>query len=126
MPYDRWITGRRAEALAADHLAEAGFRLLWRNVRIGMLEVDLVAQQGDLVVIVEVRARGPGAFSGPLASIGWKKRLMLLSAARGLWRGRLKKMPEVRRVRIDVIAITTFAGAPPALEWIKGAISEQP
>lgn len=119
---DRWTTGRRAEALAAEHLAGEGFRILWRNARIGSLEIDLVALKGDLAIIVEVRARGAGAFSGALASIGWKKRRMLLRAARGLWRGRLSKMPEVRRVRIDVIAITP---APFALEWIKGALTEQ-
>ncbi len=116
----RTAIGRRAEDIAAAHVEEAGFRVLWRNVRIGPLEIDLVAKKGDLVIIVEVRSRGPGAFERPLASIGWKKRVALLRAARGLWRGRLKKMPDVQRVRIDVIAIT-----PGEIEWIRGAITEQ-
>jgi putative endonuclease len=116
---DRHVIGREAEALAAEHIAAAGFTILWRNVRIGPLEVDLVAKRDDLVIIVEVRARSPSSFAGPLASIGWEKRRMLLRAARGLWRGRLKKMPDVRRVRIDVIAI---AGS--SLEWIEGALTE--
>ena len=116
----RHRTGRAAEARAAEHLEAEGFQILWRNVRIGPLEVDLVARRGDLAVIVEVRARGGGAFEGPLASIGWTKRKDLLRAARGLWRGRLKKMPEIRRVRIDVIAI----GAGGKLEWIPAAITE--
>lgn len=120
----RTAIGREAEGLASDHLAADGFRILWRNVRIGPLEIDLVAKKDDLVIIVEVRSRGPGALEGPLASITWKKRRLLLRAAHGLWRGRLKKMPDVRRVRIDVIAITSPPCEAPRVEWIRGAITE--
>jgi putative endonuclease len=115
--------GRDAEDIAARHLEDDGFVVLWRNVRIGALEVDIVAKKDDLVVIAEVRTRGPGSFVGPLASITRDKRQMLLRAARGIWRGRLKKMTEVQRVRIDVIAVTL--AETPAVEWIKGAITEQ-
>lgn len=93
-------------------------------MRIGSLEVDIVAKKDDLVAIVEVRARGPGAFEGPLASVTRTKRQMLLRAARGLFRGRLKKMPDVERVRIDVVAVTLGEGEP-RLEWIKAAVTEQ-
>ncbi|MBN9167271.1 MAG: YraN family protein [Myxococcales bacterium] len=120
----RTAIGRGAEALASDHVAADAFRVLWRNVRIGPLELDLVAKKDNLVIIVEVRSRGPGALEGPLASITWKKRRLLLRAARGLWRGRLKKMPDVQRVRIDVIAITSSPTEPPRSECIRGAITE--
>ena len=119
----RHAIGHRAEDIAAEHLIAAGFRILWRNVRIGPLELDLVAKRDDLVIIVEVRARGVGAFEGPLASITYAKRRLLLRAARGLWRGRLKKMPDVQRVRIDVIALTTSDDGT-RLDWIKGAMSD--
>jgi putative endonuclease len=120
---DRHATGRDAEERAAAHVVADGFRVLWRNVRIGSLELDLVAKKADLVIIVEVRGRGAGAFDRPLASIGWQKRRMLLRASRGLWRGRLKKMPDVRRVRIDVIAVSYAREGAPSLEWIKGALT---
>jgi Holliday junction resolvase-like predicted endonuclease len=67
-----------------------------------------------------VRTRGPGSFEGPLASISRTKRRALLRASRGLWRGRLAKMPDVARVRIDVAAVTGDE-----VEWIAGAITEQ-
>ena len=120
----RTSIGRGAEELAAAHLVANGFRILWRNVRIGPLEIDLVAKRDDLVVIAEVRSRGPGSFAGPLASVTWSKRRMLLRAARGLWRGRLKKMPDVQRVRIDVLALTPSEHGP-RIEWIRGAVTEQ-
>jgi putative endonuclease len=119
----RTAIGRSAEDLAATYLVEQGFRILWRNVRIGALELDLVAKSEDLVLIVEVRMRGPGARVGPLASIGWKKRFALLRAARGLWRGRLNAMPDVHRVRIDVIAVHRTRTST-RFEWIRGAITE--
>lgn len=122
---DRFAKGRGAEDIAARTLEADGFRILWRNVRIGALEVDLVAKKDDLVVIVEVRARGPGAFDKPLASITRDKRRHLLQAARGLWRGRLKKMTDVLRVRIDVVAIADDGAGATSIEWIKGAITEQ-
>lgn len=115
--------GREAEDAASAWLVEHGFRVLWRNVRIGSLELDLVAKKDDLVVIVEVRTRGPSSFVGPLASITRTKRRMLLRASRGLFRGRLAKMPDVARVRIDVAAVT-FDDAGPRVEWIAGAITE--
>lgn len=121
---NRVAIGRSAEDLAAAHLAAEGFRILWRNVRLGPLELDLVAKRDDLVVIVEVRKRGEGSFDGPLASVTWKKRRLLLRAARGLWRGRLKKMDDVQRVRIDIIAIRP-KNTELEIEWIKGAITEQ-
>ncbi len=120
---DRYAIGHRAEDLAAAHVEREGFRILWRNVRIGSLEIDLVAKKDDLVVVVEVRSRGANSFERPLASIGWNKRRMLLRAARGLWRGRLKKMPDVRRVRIDVIAVTPGEDGP-RIEWVRGAMTE--
>ncbi len=129
MPTDRplgvrHVRGREAEELATAHLIANGFRILWRNVRIGSLEIDIVAKKGDLVVIVEVRARGPGSFEGPLASISRTKRRALLRAVRGLWRGRLAKMADVQRVRIDVAAVTVDAEGVSSLEWIAGAFTE--
>lgn len=120
---ERHVRGREGEAIAADVLVAHGFRILWRNLRIGSLELDLVAKKDDLVVVVEVRVRGPGAFEGPLASMTWQKRRTLLRAVRALWRGRLSRWPDVARVRIDLAAVTHREGVP-HVEWIAGAITE--
>ncbi len=109
--------------MAAQALAANGFRLLWRNLRIGALELDLVAQKGDLVVVVEVRARGPGAFEKPLASLSYTKRRTLLRATRALWKGRLEKRTDVQRLRIDVAAVTRDRQGETRLEWFAGALT---
>jgi putative endonuclease len=116
--------GREAEAAAADKLRANGFRVLWQNLRIGALELDLVAKKGDLVVVVEVRTRGPGSFEKPLASISRTKRRTLLRGVRALWKGRIAKMPEVNRIRIDVAAVTSDGSGALQIEWIAGAFTE--
>ena len=116
--------GRAAEEAAAERLRANGFRILWRNLRIGALEIDLVAKKNDLVVVVEVRTRGPGSFEKPLASVSRTKRRTLLRAVRALWKGRLAKMPDVKRVRIDVAAVTPDAAGALTIEWIAGAFTE--
>jgi len=120
----RHASGRAAEAAAAETLLASGFRILWRNLRIGALELDIVAKRGDLVVVVEVRTRGRGSFEKPLASISRTKRLTLLRASRALWKGRIAKMAEVKRMRIDVAAVTADESGALAVEWIAGAITE--
>ncbi len=116
--------GREAEAAAAEKLRANGFRILWQNLRIGALELDIVAKKHDLVVVVEVRARGPGSFEKPLASISRTKRRTLLRGVRALWKGRIAKMPDVKRIRIDVAAVTRDDDGALAIEWIAGAFTE--
>lgn len=118
------VYGRAAEEAAAEKLRSNGFRILWQNLRIGALELDLVAKKGDLVVVVEVRARGPGAYEKPLASISRTKRRTVLRGVRALWKGRLSKMSDVKRVRIDVAAVTRDATGAMTIEWIAGAFTE--
>jgi Holliday junction resolvase-like predicted endonuclease len=72
--------------------------------------------------MVEVRARGDGAFERPLASINGMKRTHLLHAAERLWRRRLAKMRDVERFRIDVASVK-FENGKTFVEYIRGAIA---
>ena len=47
--------GRRGEKLAEEHLKAKGYRILERNYRLKMGELDLVALDADVVVFVEVK-----------------------------------------------------------------------
>ena len=121
MPVDRHARGRRAELAVEDYLFARGFDVLERNVRLGRLELDLVARKGALVVVVEVRTRGEGSYLRALASIDGVKRRRLLEAVDRLWRQRLARMEGVERVRIDVAAVTFGAGGT-EIEYVEGAI----
>ena len=118
------MLGRRAELVAADYLVARGFRILARNLRLGRLEIDIVARQGPLVVAVEVRTRGPGAYERALESIGPAKQARLVAAVERLWSSRLVRMPDVERVRIDVAAVR-FERGQTLIEYVPGAVGAQ-
>ena len=113
--------GRRAELAVVDYLVVRGFSILGRNVRLGPLELDIVARQGSLVAVVEVRTRGATAFESAFESIGPTKRARLRKAVERLWRETLQAMKDVERVRIDAAAVT-FEGGVTSVEYVEGAI----
>jgi putative endonuclease len=118
----RHLSGRRAEAAVAALLEREGFVVLWRNLRLGALEIDVVAQRGDLVVAVEVRTRGAGAWENALASVAGKKKMYLLRAVERLWRKHLAARRDVARVRIDVACVRFERGAA-QIDYFPGAIT---
>jgi Holliday junction resolvase-like predicted endonuclease len=73
-PAHRSIVGREAEHLAARSLASSGWVILSRNLRLGRLEVDLLARdpRGSLVAI-EVRRRASLGAATPAELLGFRK-----------------------------------------------------
>jgi putative endonuclease len=91
--------GNAGEALAAGYLELAGLEIVQRNARVGGVEVDLVARDGDTRVVVEVKFRGRSDYGGAALAVDQRKRERLMRAARALQGdGR-------HAVRIDVIAV---------------------
>ena len=117
---ERKAIGILAEELALAHLLSFGLRLVTRNYRCKLGEIDLVMLDGKTLVLVEVRCRATNDFGGAAASITWQKQRKLAKTAEHL----LMKNPELRRhpARFDVVAITTGASTP-TIEWIKSAFT---
>lgn len=118
----RTARGRAAELAVADYLCLEGFSILGHNVRVGHLELDLVGRLRDLIVVVEVRTRGPGSLQLPFESIGPAKRARIRRAVDRLWRKRLAAIPDIERVRIDAAAVS-FVGGQTHVEYVRGAVS---
>lgn len=68
--YQRHATGKAAEDLAAAFLKKRGLNILVRNLWEKSGELDLVAREGAVLVVVEVRSKGPGSPYEPELSIG--------------------------------------------------------
>jgi putative endonuclease len=113
--------GADAETAVADLLYVEGYDILARNLRLGSLELDIVARRGDLLIVTEVRARSPGWLVGPFESVGRQKRARLFRATRRLWATRRDWTRGVERVRIDVAAVS-FAGGQTRVEYVPGAL----
>src|SRR5688500_4697649 len=93
--------GDVGEGLAVAHLERKGYRVLARNVRLPEGEIDIIARDGGVTVLVEVRARRGNTMGDGLDSVDLRKsgRLRTLAdsyAAQQSVEGDL---------RIDVVAV---------------------
>ncbi|MDL9979962.1 YraN family protein [Microbacterium candidum] len=94
--------GRAGEDRAADHLRAAGYRILDRNWRTRGGEIDIVAERGGVIAVVEVKTRSGDLFGDPLEAIDARKRARLWGLA-AAWRS---SHPDAGELRLDAIAIT--------------------
>lgn len=86
------------------------------NLRVGRLEIDLVARRGPLIAIVEVRTRGKTAWTTGFGSVDRGKRLRLRRAGERLWQRRYKHDPTAERLRFDVASVN-LTREPPSVEY---------
>jgi putative endonuclease len=93
--------GHRGEFLAALALMAKGYRILARRYRTRLGEIDLIARRGDLVLIVEVKARR--TLMEAMEAIAWDSERRIEGAA-DLW---LSRQPDYGRlsVRFDMVAV---------------------
>ena len=110
--------GARYETLALNYLRDRGLRLLERNYRCKMGEIDLVMEDDETLVFVEVRFRESADFGRAAASVTpHKQRRVAKAAAHYLIRRGNQREPVCR---FDVIGIDNIAGEPD-IEWITSA-----
>jgi putative endonuclease len=96
--------GRYGEDLAARLLVGSGMRLLARNWRCGRAgEIDIVARDGDTVVVCEVKTRRAGCYEHPMAAVTPAKARRLRRLA-DCWLER-HGGPPPGGVRIDLVGV---------------------
>ncbi len=102
MSNPRHRLGQRGEDYAARRLTALGYTILARNWRCPAGEIDLVAEQQNVLVFVEVRTRRGDRLGTPEESITPAKRARLIAAAETY----LDEHEETNRDwRIDLVAI---------------------
>ncbi|WP_343487187.1 YraN family protein [Allomuricauda sp. d1] len=72
--------GKLGEQLAVDHLINKGYRIRYRNYRYLKAEIDIIAQKGKTLAVVEVRARSNDQII-PIADTITPKKIKLLVMA---------------------------------------------
>jgi putative endonuclease len=95
--------GAIAEAIAVRMLGEAGYRIVERNFRCKAGELDVVAEDGDVLVFVEVRSRADDLHGSAAEMVGPAKQRRVVRVARYYLATRA---PVFERCRFDVVAIT--------------------
>lgn len=94
--------GREGEQSALEYLEGKGYKILERNYRTPFGEIDIVAEEKDVIVFVEVKRRSTPLFGSPFEAVDRVKR-------KRIWQSALFYLKERkqtgRRVRFDVVGI---------------------
>ncbi len=109
--------GRYGENVAAAHLSAAGWQVLDRNWRGTGGELDIVALDGAVLVVVEVKTRSGDGFGHPAEAVTAVK-LARLRRLTGQWLAEHDLHP--RSVRIDVVAVRTAPAGAARVEHLRG------
>lgn len=93
--------GHRGEFLASLALIAKGYRIVARRYRTRLGEIDLIARRGDLVLIVEVKARPTLVEAMEAVARSSERRI---EGAADLW---LARQPDHARlsIRFDLVAV---------------------
>ncbi|MEW6424696.1 MAG: YraN family protein [Bacillota bacterium] len=103
MSRQRQDLGRLGEDLAASYLKEKGYRLLARNYRCRLGEIDIIALDENVLVFIEVRCRSSDRFGLPQESVQWPKQTKVRKIALHYLKTAGPKF--AAPVRFDVLAL---------------------
>jgi putative endonuclease len=117
MTRNRLALGKKGEELAAAKLTAMKYRILERNYRCPLGEMDIIAREKGSLVFVEVKTRATRDFGGPAAAVHEKKQRQLSRVA--LLYLNHKKIRGVP-ARFDVVAVD-LSGFEPKIEVIQNA-----
>lgn len=105
--------GAAGEQLVAEELAARGYAIVERNVRIGYVEVDILAMHGNRIVIIEVKTRGTDHLDERFGID--RAKLSRLCRAAGNY-VRLKNLPH--EVQIDLALVTNHPDGTSTMEYL--------
>ena len=73
--------GEKGEDIAVRYLKKRGYRIVERNYRVRLGEIDIIAEQGADLVFVEVKTRSDTSFGSPFESVTMQKQKQLSKVA---------------------------------------------
>lgn len=94
-------TGSVGEEMARLYLADLGYRIMDRNWRFGRDEIDIVAMDGETLVIAEVKTRSSAFFMAAETAVGKQKQRLLIRAANAY----VQKKEIDAEVRFDILSV---------------------
>ena len=97
--------GKIGEQMTAKYLTDKGYIILEHNYRRGHLEIDLIALDGDELVVVEVKSRAYDNILQLEEAVDHKKRLALIRLANEY----IKTHGRKENVRFDIVTVVSNA-----------------
>ncbi|MBI3357991.1 MAG: YraN family protein [Nitrospirae bacterium] len=96
------MTGLEGEAIAAEFLIKRGYKIVEKNFKCPVGEIDLIAWEGKTLVFVEVKARSSSQFGGPEGAVTPQKQEKLNRVALAYLQ---QKRLSTSLCRFDVVGI---------------------
>jgi putative endonuclease len=110
-------TGRQGEQLATAYLEQQGYEILHCNWRYGRAELDIVALEGRVLVIVEVKTRTSAQFGPPELFVSPRKKRFMAEAAACY----MDRYGYDWELRFDIIAVLMISGQAPEIRQYRDA-----
>lgn len=111
------LLGKLGEDAAVNLLKEEGYKIIARNYKSKLGEIDIVAQDRDTFCFIEVKTRQNDSFGAPLESVALRKQRQISKAALLF----LKEQNLFhKKARFDVVSIINTQEKP-RIELIKNA-----
>jgi putative endonuclease len=110
------ILGQKGEELATDYLIKTGYKILFRNWQWGKHEIDIIAENNDLIIFVEVKTRNDDFQMHPITAVTRDKQRSIIRAADGY----IQTRNIDKESRFDVITIIK-KGESFVIDHIEGA-----
>ena len=110
-------TGRLGEESVCAYPTERGYTIAARNYRIKGGEIDIIAENGDFIAFVEVKARKPGSMVSGFEAVNKRKRGLIIKTASDY----CCKHPSVLQPRFDIAEVTIDSGRVLSIDYIPNA-----
>lgn len=110
-------TGRLGEESVCAYLIERGYTIAARNYRIKGGEIDIIAENGDFIAFVEVKARKPDSMVSGFEAVNKRKRGLIIKTASDY----CCKHPSVLQPRFDIAEVTIDSGRVLSIDYIPNA-----
>ncbi|NIO10039.1 MAG: YraN family protein [Deltaproteobacteria bacterium] len=117
MAVHKQVLGKEGEEIAERYLKNKGFKLLERNYRCPVGELDVIALDRKVLVFVEVRTRTSDGSGSPLESVDRRKQRQIIKTASYFLS---QKRLHDHDARFDVVGISMGDGEP-VVEHIRNA-----
>ncbi|MFH1873585.1 MAG: YraN family protein [Pseudomonadota bacterium] len=73
--------GKMGENAACAYLKQHGYKIIERNFRVRIGEIDIIAQKDDILHFFEVKTRFGSKFGGPFAALNFRKKAKIRKTA---------------------------------------------
>jgi putative endonuclease len=112
-------TGAYGEQIAANYLRNKGYLVIATNWSCPRGELDIIAQDGDVLVFVEVKTRHTSDAADAFLNVTPRKRQRLIATA---YMYIAHHQPDNPAWRIDVIGIALSQSGQPLIEHVEDAL----